>query len=59
MTGIGWVGAMLYRGFQSSSPETAIEVLFNDLLSPRESVAPALDDCAELSYERTFTSLVL
>jgi hypothetical protein len=23
MTGIGWVGAMLYRGFQSSSPETA------------------------------------
>jgi hypothetical protein len=24
MTGIGWVGAMLKRGAQSSSPETAI-----------------------------------
>ena len=41
MTGTGWVGAMLYRGFQSGSSEMRIEVLLNDLLSPRQSIASA------------------
>ena len=41
MTGTGWVAAMLSRGAHSSAPGNGVEIFVDQLLFPRQSIAPA------------------